>query len=189
MTSLMTDCLAPMEVLSLDYGSFGGNNYLVGVCRGTGYVLAAVTKHQATDDVIETLETWFTNPGFSKLLLSDNGPCFRERYKLRMKELVIDTGTSSPLHSTGNGLAEAGVREVKDILKKNGPLKGPELQKFLFERNTRLSSTPGAGSPWTRFHRREPRSNGVPSMMKDVNHIQIQEVTRRLRDKKLFLMK
>ena len=52
MTNLMIDCLAPMEVLSLDYGSFGGNNYLVAVCRGTGYVLAAVTKHQATDDVI-----------------------------------------------------------------------------------------------------------------------------------------
>ena len=110
MTSLMTDCLAPMEVLSLDYGSYGGKNYLVGVCRGTGYVMAAVTKHQSTDDVIETLETWFTNHGFSKLLLSDNGPSFRDRYKLRMKELGVDTGTSSPLHSSGNGLAVAGVR-------------------------------------------------------------------------------
>ena len=52
----------------------------------------------------------------------------------------IDIGTLSPLHSSGNGLAECGVREVKDVLKKNSPLKGPELQKYLFEMNTRLSS-------------------------------------------------
>ena len=182
MTTLMTDCLAPMEVLSLDFGSYGGRNYLVGVCRGTGYILAEVTKHQSTDEVIETLEKWFTNHGFSKLLLSDNGPSFRDRFRLRMKELGVDTSTSSPLHSSGNGLAEAGVKEVKDVLKKNGPLTGQELQKFLFERNTRQSSTPGAGSPWTRFHRREPRKSGVPSLMRDVNQLQIQEMITKRRE-------
>ena len=182
MTTLMTDCLAPMEVLSLDFGSYGGRNYLVGVCRGTGYILAEVTKHQSTDETIATLEKWFTNHGFPKLVLSDNGPSFRSGFQLRMKELGVDTSTSSPLHSSGNGLAEAGVKEVKDILKKNGPLTGQELQKFLFERNTLLSTTPGAGSPFTRFHRREPRKSGIPSLMRDVNQLQIQEMVTRRRE-------
>ena len=71
---------------------------------------------------------------------------------------------------------------MKDVLKKNGPLTGQELQKFLFERNTRQSSTPGAGSPWTRFHRREPRKSGVPSLMRDVNQLQIQEMVTRRRE-------
>ena len=106
---------------------------------------------------------------------SDNSPCFRDGFKNRMKQLGVNSTTSLLYHSSRNGLAEAKVKQVKELLECNGLLNETDLKSYINKMNTMVSTIPVAGLPWTCFFHGEPHRKRIPSLMKDVSKIEVQE--------------
>ena len=73
----------------------------------------------------------FDTFGLSVTVHSDNGPSFRGHFTNALEELGVAHYTSSPYNASSNGMAEIPVRTIKRFLLKNGPLRGPDLQRLI----------------------------------------------------------
>ena len=68
--------------------------------------------------VIKTLSTWFNLFGWPSSIRSDGGPQFRGEFSRFCASHAIRHEVSTPYNPKSNGLAEAGVKSVKNILLK-----------------------------------------------------------------------
>ncbi len=111
---------APMSHMGLDMFSLKGKDWLICVDEYSGWPFAAKMSKTSTEAITEQLSDWFEQFGWPSFLRSDNGPQFRSNYISFCSDHQIQPQFSAPYHSSGNGLAEAAVRNVKHLLTKAG---------------------------------------------------------------------
>ena len=111
--------MEPMEMIGLDLAMHAGTKYLICVDRYSGYPLVAkLGKTSSTDAIIKLLQGWFRTFGYAKRARHDDGPEFRDRFVAWLKQIGCKSELSSAYNPASNGLAEAGVKNVKALLKK-----------------------------------------------------------------------
>ena len=108
--------------------------------------------------MITALEEIFTERGYPDELVSDNGPCYRgEQFAEFLRKKGVKHTTSSPYYPQSNGLAEAYVKVVKNMMKKAQKCK-VRFNDMLYQYRT----SPVAGrkeSPIELLEQRRPRTN------------------------------
>ena len=82
----------------------------------SGYPWAEKLKNSTTETVCKKLNDWFLEFGFPHDLISDNGPCYRERFAEWCFDKGINFTTSSPYNPQANGMAEISIKSVKKLL-------------------------------------------------------------------------
>ena len=111
--------IEPMEMLGLDIGQYAGIKYLICIDRYSGYPLVGkLGKSSSTKEVIKLLQGWFRTFGYAKRARHDDGPEFRDKFVAWLKQVGCKSEVSSAYNPASNGLAEAGVKNVKALLKK-----------------------------------------------------------------------
>ena len=122
----------PMACVGVDLFDFGGKSHLVCVDRWSGYPLFSQLLSTLTAVVINTLNTWFNVLGWRREIRSNDGPQFRGEYSEFCKNFRISHELSSPYNPRVNGLAESGVKIVKNMLHKCLG-EGKDMQRVLYE--------------------------------------------------------
>ena len=89
---------------------------------------------------------------------ADGDSQFRGRFTEWCTSLGIVHEQSSSYNPTSNGLAERSVAVVKNMLKKEGAVKGDKLERLMFTLNA-MSRESGAGSPLDHFLGRNVKSH------------------------------
>ena len=111
--------IEPMEMLGLDIGQFAGTKYLICIDRYSGYPLVGkLGKSSSTQEVIKLMQGWFRTFGYAKRIRHDDGPEFRDKFVAWLRQIGCKSEVSSAYNPASNGLAEAGVKNVKALLKK-----------------------------------------------------------------------
>ena len=168
--------LDPMEQLGLDIGQFGGIKYLICVDRYSGYPLVGkLGKTSSTKEVIKLIQGWFRTFGYAKRARHDDGPEFRDRFVAWLHQVGCKSEVSSAYNPASNGLAEAGVKNVKALLKKCHDSKEcfeTALAEF------RIAPREDGYSPAELFYKRQVRGL-LPELPKKLNV----EEAERARDK------
>lgn len=90
------------------------------VDRFSGFPFVARLISTTTRAVCEQLLHWFCDVGLPKRVKSDNGPQFRGPFGEFCTQYNIVHETSSPYNPRSNGQVEAGVKAIKNLLKKVG---------------------------------------------------------------------
>ena len=70
--------LRPMDEIAVDYGAFGGKNFLVLVDRASSYAICEETKGQTTAETIKVLDKIFEFFGPPRILRADDGPALKK---------------------------------------------------------------------------------------------------------------
>ena len=109
----------PMQHIGLDLFSFGNKEFLICVDHWSGYPFYSHLRSLSSSSVISTLTTWFSLFGWPTSIRSDGGPQFRGEFSRFCETHQIRHELSAPYNPKSNGLAEAGVKSVKNILRKS----------------------------------------------------------------------
>ena len=156
----------PMEMIGLDIGMFSGTKYLICMDRYSGYPLVGkLGKTSSTNEVIKLIQGWFRTFGYAKRARHDDGPEFRDRFVAWLKQVGCKSEVSSAYNPASNGLAEAGVKNVKALLKKCMDRKEcfeTALAEF------RIAPREDGYSPAELFYRRQVRGL-LPELPKKLN--------------------
>ena len=107
----------------LDFFNYANKDYLICVDQWSGYPFYHHLRSLSSEAVLKVLTSWFNLFGWPSSIRSDGGPQFRGEFSRFCSSHAI---------SKSNGLAEAGVKSVKNILRKS-------------------ASSGSAGCPPTRF--------------------------------------
>ena len=107
-----------MSHVGVDLFDFSGKKYVVCVDKWSGYPVYKRLQTVTTKALISVLEDWFNMLGWPSHLRSDGGPQFLGPFREWCKNNNILHEVSSPYNPKGNGLAEAAVKNVKNILAK-----------------------------------------------------------------------
>ena len=109
----------PWCKLATDIFHFQGTNYLIIVDYTSKFPVVKQLRKMDQHIITIAFEEVFTEHGYPDELVSDNGPCYRgEQFTEFLKRKGIKHVTSSPYHPQSNGLAEAYVKVVKNMMKK-----------------------------------------------------------------------
>ena len=111
-------CMEPMAAVGVDLFQIAGQHWLVMIDRYSGYPFVRRLTSLDTDAVTDTLTTWFQDFGYPRSLRSDGGPQFRGKFSDWCEEKHIIHELSSAYNPESNGLAEAGVKNMKGLLSK-----------------------------------------------------------------------
>ena len=109
----------PMQHVGLDLFSYGGKQYLICVDHWSGYPLYSPLRSLSTDSITTLLNNWFNILGWPSSIRSDGGPQFRGPFISFCAKHNISHELAAPYNPKSNGLAEAGVKSVKTILRKS----------------------------------------------------------------------
>ncbi|UYV74356.1 K02A2.6-like [Cordylochernes scorpioides] len=94
-------------------------------------------ENTTSEYIIECCKRQFSRYGIPQIIVSDNGRQFTStEFQKFSKEWQFQHSTSSPLHSQGNGKAEAAVKIAKNLLKKSKQENSDFWQNLLNWRNT-----------------------------------------------------
>ena len=107
-----------MSHVGVDLFDFSGKKYVVCVDKWSGYPVYKRLQTVTTKALISVLKDWFNVLGWPSHLRSDGGPQFLGPFREWCKNNNILHEVSSPYNPKGNGLAEAAVKNVKNILAK-----------------------------------------------------------------------
>ena len=156
----------PMEMIGLDIAMHAGIKYLICIDRYSGYPLVGrLGKTSSTNEVIKTIQGWFRTFGYAKRARHDDGPEFRDRFVAWLKQVGCKSELASAYNPASNGLAEAGVKNVKNLLKKC--LDGKEcFETALAE--FRIAPRDDGYSPAELFYKRQVRGL-LPELPKKLN--------------------
>ena len=105
-----------MQHVGLDLFSFGGKSFLICVDYWSSYLLYQALRSLSADSIIHVLTTWFNMFGWPSSIRSDGGPQFCGDFPKFCVKNNISHELSAPYNPKGNGLAEAAVKSVKNIL-------------------------------------------------------------------------
>ena len=122
----------PMQHVGLDLFSFGSKEFLICVDHWSGYPFYSHLRSLTTSSVISTLTSWFNLFGWPTSIRSDGGPQFRGEFTRFCEVNSIRHELSAPYNPKSNGLAEAGVKSVKNILRKSMS-SGEDADRMLYE--------------------------------------------------------
>jgi len=108
----------PMTDVAVDLFQYGSDHFLVMVDRFSGFPMVHKLSSLSTTAITRVLQGWFNIFGRPERILSDNGPQFRAEFGVFCATIGCQHVTSSPYNPRSNGLAEAGVKIVKNLLEK-----------------------------------------------------------------------
>ena len=160
--------LAPGEQVSMDFASYGNRKYLIIKDRTSGFLSVEVTKDQTTSEAMRATHQWCYTFGLPHSVRSDDGPAFRKGFKDYLTGLGIEHVNSSAYNATSNGLAERGVRQIKDVLKKVKKPSKEKLRELVFDINNHVQDNCGSASE--RFFKRGPRTILPNSINRQIEH-------------------
>ncbi|UYV74135.1 hypothetical protein LAZ67_11002219, partial [Cordylochernes scorpioides] len=127
----------PWERISLDIFEIFKQNYLIIVDHYSDFFEVECLENTRSEYIIECCKRQFSRYGIPQIIVSDNGRQFTStEFQKFSKEWQFQHSTSSPLHSQGNGKAEAAVKIAKNILKKSKQENSDFWQNLLNWRNT-----------------------------------------------------
>ncbi|UYV74954.1 K02A2.6-like, partial [Cordylochernes scorpioides] len=110
----------PWERISLDIFEIFKQNYLIIVDHYSDFFEVECLENTTSEYIIECCKRQFSRYGIPQIIVSDNGRQFTStEFQKFGKEWQFQHSTSSPLHSQGNGKAEAAVKIAKNLLKKS----------------------------------------------------------------------
>ena len=148
----------PWTKLATDIFHFQGANYLILVDYTSKFPVVKQLRKIDQRAVTTALKETFTERGYPDELVSNNGPCYRgEQFCEFLKRKGIKHTTSSPYYPQSNGLAEAYVKVVKNMMKKAQRCR-VRFNDMLYQYRT----SPVAGkreSPIELLEQRRPRTN------------------------------
>ena len=176
--------VAPTERVHIDFCQFGSKYFCVIKDKASGFLFVRQTRDQTAKTAIEILHKFCTSYGLVSQCTSDDAPAFRNTFSAWCRDRHISHVHSSAYTSSSNGLAEAGVRQLKQILSKEPRLTAPELQDLVFHINNRVQS-PTLGSAAMRFFRRGPRTILPNSIQREISH---REMVRSRHQKQLQIV-
>jgi transposase InsO family protein len=110
----------PWNKVGADLFEYDGVHYLLLVDYYSNFI-EVVPLHQDTKStvIIKHMKINIARYGIMETLVTDNGPQFASaEFSSFTKKYGINHVTSSPTHPQSNGLAEEGVRQVKDLMKR-----------------------------------------------------------------------
>ena len=108
----------PFEKVGVDLFHANGKDHLVLIDSFSGFPCVARLNSTTTLAVTNQLTRWFSDFGYPKVLRSDGGPQFRSDFNSFCASLGIEKELSSPYNASSNGLAEAGVKQMKHLILK-----------------------------------------------------------------------
>ena len=111
---------------------FRGNQHIICVAQWSGYPLYQRMVSTTSASVIEVLSGWFNTLGWPSVISTEGGPQFRSEFSQFCEQNGIKHELASPYNPCANGLAESGVKVVKDLLLKCMGEKG-DMQRILYE--------------------------------------------------------
>ena len=148
----------PWTKLATDIFHFQGTNYLILIDYTSKFPVVKLLRKIDQRAMITALEEIFTERGYPDELVSDNGPCYRgKQFAEFLRKKGVKHTTSSPYYPQSNGLAEAYVKVVKNMMKKAQKCK-VRFNDMLYQYRT----SPVAGrkeSPIELLEQRRPRTN------------------------------
>jgi len=152
----------PMESVSIDPFEAAGKKYLVMVDRYSSYPFVARLNSTVTSSITSIITDWFLEVGWPRIIGSDGGPQFRSAFEDFCREHNILHQLSSAGHPKSNGLAEAGVKDVKNLLLKNDSWHAFKFALQAFRNVPRTG--PGLSSPAELFFGRRHRLPVLPAL-------------------------
>ena len=162
--------MAPAEELSMDYATFENRKYMIMKDKASGFIDVKATKDQTTAEAQRCVHEWAFTFGLPHEIKTDGGPAFREGFQSYLMGLGIGHTPTSAYNPQSNGLAERGVRQIKDVLKKTK--KKPtaqDLREMVFNINNHEQKG-DAGSAAKRFFRRGVRTLLPNSIVREIDH-------------------
>lgn len=150
---------APMCTVVMDLFEYGGKHYIVMCDHYSLYTWLEKLNKLSTASITNVLTRWFRDFGYPREIISDNGPQFRQDFKIFCADNGITHNTSSPYNPTSNGLAEAAVKNAKYLL-----MKSRNFGEFI-DRLTHWKNMPSANdtlSPCEKFFGRLQRHPKLP---------------------------
>ena len=109
----------PMQHVGLDLFYYANKDYLICVDHWSGYPFYQLLRSLSSDAVIKVLTSWFNPFGWPSSIRSDGGPQFCGEFSRFRSSHEITHEISAPYNPKSNGIAEAGVKSVKNILRKS----------------------------------------------------------------------
>ncbi|XP_059096765.1 uncharacterized protein K02A2.6-like [Tigriopus californicus] len=112
----------PFEMVTADFFSYGGSDYLVLSCRFSGFpFIQKFTSSSTASSLIKELRDIFAVLGVPNVFRSDNATVFASSLTQDFfKQWGIVWRPSSPHHPQSNGHAESNVKSLKYLLPKCG---------------------------------------------------------------------
>ena len=141
----------PWSRVHLDHFFFDNVTFLIVVDAASHYIEVEIVKNTSVDETLDALRIIFSRNGLPDVICSDNASCFTSyAFNEFIKENGMEHVTSPPFCPSSNGLAERGVRVIKDLLKKlgnsNKTVKSRLAQVLLYQRTVPHSLTQVAPS-------------------------------------------
>ena len=158
--------LQPFESVGLDMFVWKNVNYLLVVDRMSGYIFVeTLHKSARCKTVTERFKILCLTFGFPREVRYDKGPQFSFEFESFLKEIRVTPTPSSANNPRSNGLAEAGVKNAKLLLRKSLEEKSSYAEIIQYFNQTPRSD---GYSPSELFHGRRVRSH-LPTIDETVN--------------------
>ena len=105
--------------MHIDVCEFTGEMLLIMIDAYSKFIWVHVMNSDSTTlKTLAVLYTWFTECGFPRALVSDNGPQFTAKeFSDKMSKWGVKHILTPPYHQASNGLSEKADGIVKDKLK------------------------------------------------------------------------
>ncbi len=104
-------------MIAADILHFEGKCTLVTIDIYSGYITYDPLQSEQTIDVTNALINNFQKFGLVQTIFSDNGPCFRSKFKEFCVKFDIEHDTSSPYYHKAMGQVERANQEVAEEIK------------------------------------------------------------------------
>ena len=161
--------LDPMEDAAADLFFTSGKAHLCVADRFSGYLFWIPLANETTVEVVRAMESIFTDHAFPRLLRSDGGPWFRQKFTEEMAKLGIKHKRGGAHNHQSQGLVERRIKSLKKLYQKlDLSIRSPvKLQYAVMSLNNMVRSD-GSGSAAHMFFGRTPRTGkfGVVSPVK-----------------------
>ena len=127
---------SPMSHIGADLFHCKGHDFLLLVCRYSGFPVFWQLARTTTAEILMHMERYFDFVGWPCSIRTDGGPQFRGPFQDFCKAMSIEHELASAYNPNSNGLAEAGVKSCKYLIEKCLAT-GESLEAALLEwRNT-----------------------------------------------------
>ena len=182
----------PWQTVGMDLFQYKHDHFLTVTDYFSGFIEFAKLNTQTSREVITHCKSIFARHGIPVKVVSDNGPCFNSReFRDFAEAWKFIHQTSSPHYPQSNGLAEASVNILKNLMEKSDD---PYLA-LLNYRNTPKAG--GLPSPAVRLFGRRTRTllptavtlmkpsqpvDEVPSMLDNAKSVQKEQYDKTAHD-------
>ena len=151
--------LDPMEDVAADLFFTSGKAHLCVADRFSGYLFCRPLANETTQEVVRAMESIFTEHAFPRLLRSDGGPCFRQKFTEEMAKLGIQHKLGGAHNHQSQGLVERSIKSLKKLYQKlDSSIRSPVKLKYAVMSPNNMVRADGSRSAAQMFFGRTPRT-------------------------------